>query len=131
MDQNVDYFFTSSWGISLRLSGRFEDDGALNWSRFIQDKNSERIQVNQEYLISYRKGAFKISGGPVFSKRWFYQKGPDDQWSLIHYVYRRGMTGEFQFHRNVRFKYTLEAIRQSGQKKVYNQNGFLQIHFIL
>jgi hypothetical protein len=131
MDQNVDYFFTSSWGISLRLSGRFEDDGALNWSRFIQDKNSERIQVNQEYLISYRKGAFKISGGPVFSKRWFYQKGPDDQWALIHYVYRRGMTGEFQFHRNVRFKYTLEAIRQSGQKKVYNQNGFLQIHFIL
>lgn len=131
LDQNIDYFLSSHWSVTLRLSGRFEDDGALDWNRFIQEKSSDRIQVNQTYLLSYRKRQFKIFAGPVFSKRWFYQKGPDDQWSLIHYVYRNGITGGCQFSSMLRFKYTLETIRQTGQKQVYNQNGFLQIHFIL
>lgn len=131
LDQHIEYFFSSPWGISLRVSGRLEDDGLLDWQHFIQDKATERYQVNQEYLISYRKQNFNVFAGPVFSKRWFYQKSANDQWTLIHYIYRRGITGGCRIKNLFHFKYTFEAIQQTGQKKVYNQNGALQLNIIL
>jgi len=131
IDQSVDYFLSSQWNIKFRISGRFEDDGLLDWNRFIQEKYSDRIQVSQEFLINFRARSVQIFAGPVNSRRWFYQNTAGNGKTLIQYVYRNGVTAGCQFRTNIRLKYTMEAIHQKNQKRVYNQNGFFQINFIL
>lgn len=131
IDQSVDYFLSPGWSLKYRISGRFEDDGLLDWDLFIQEKYSDRIQVSQEFLINHRGRYFQIYAGPVNSRRWFYQNTPTTDKTLIQYVYRNGLSIGCQFRTNIRIKYTLEAIHQKNQKRVYNQNGYLQINFIL
>ncbi len=131
IDQTIDYFFSPQWSIKFRISGRLEDDGLLDWDRFIQEKYSDRIQVSQDFFVNHRARNFQFFAGPVNSRRWFYQNTPENKKNLIQYVYRNGLSVGCQFRTNVRLKYTLEAIHQKNQKRVYNQNGYLQINFML
>jgi len=131
VDQAAEFFISPQWSIKYRINARLEDDGTLDWSNFIQDKTTERIHVQQVLLFNYRTRNLKIFTGPVLSKRWYYQFNPDGNRSLIHYVYRRGVSTGCQYKTFIRLKYTLEAIHQTRQKRVFNQNGTLQISFII
>ncbi len=125
--QAVKYHFRPDWGAEMVFALRLEDDGALDWKAWVQDRYHTRNYWRIETLAFYQQGSFFLRLGPSYSERHDFQYQSGDNKEKIYYNIRRGILLNIRVQPWLSFKYHLESISQSNASRRWNQNGNLEL----
>ncbi len=130
LQQNIQYYFTPSWYLRAYMFLRFEDNGLLDWTDFIQEITDSKYTIKLELAPGYRRKKWNISMGPVFSYRRDYRYTDLETRDESYHSLRLGGTILLQISNILSLNYRLEQIDQSNRSRVYNQSGSLRFNMI-
>jgi hypothetical protein len=125
--QSVKYHIRPAWGLESVFALRLEDDGALDWQAWVQDRYHTRNTWRYELLGFYQSGSLFLRLGPTYSERHDYQHHTGAAREKIYHNIRRGVMVNLGFQPWMKFKYHLESISQSNASQRWYQNGNLEL----
>jgi len=130
LQQNLRWFTGGRTFINAYVFFRLEDNGLLDWERFIQERSDGKYTLKIELMPGYRVRRSSLSLGPVFSYRQDFRYL--DMTNRIESYHSRRIGGRIslQIGNFLVFSYRLEHIRQSAAADRYNQSGNLRFNWI-
>ena len=130
LQQNIQYYFTPTVYLRAYMFLRFEDNGLLDWSNFIQEITDSKYTVKCELTPGLKKKKFSIAAGPVFSYRKDFRYTDMNTRAESYHSLRLGGLVSLQLSNILTLHYRLEQINQTGTALVYNQSGSLRFNMI-
>lgn len=130
IQENITYYINSSVFLKCYAYFRWEDNGILDWTNWIQELTDSKYILKLELMPGYQIKRFKIAAGPVISRRKDYRYDMmiyDDE---NYHSYRLGGAVQASLGNSFYLSYRLERIDQTGRAIVYNQSGNLRWTFV-
>ncbi|MCD6446682.1 MAG: hypothetical protein J7L40_00795 [Candidatus Marinimicrobia bacterium] len=130
LQQNIQYYFSSSLFLRAYMFLRFEDNGLLDWKNFIQEITDSKYTIKCELTPGFKRKKWNVAAGPVFSYRKDYRYTDMSTRTESYHSLRLGGLISLQLSNKLTLHYRLEQIEQSGASRVYNQSGSLRFNMI-
>ncbi|MCK4529695.1 MAG: hypothetical protein KAU44_00820, partial [Candidatus Marinimicrobia bacterium] len=130
LQQNIQYYFSSSLFLRAYMFLRIEDNGVLDWENFIQEITDSKYTIKCELTPGFKRKKWNVAAGPVFSYRKDYRYTDMSTRTESYHSLRLGGLISLQLSNKLTLHYRLEQIEQSGASRVYNQSGSLRFNMI-